>query len=445
MLDLKPRRFPLVIMALVAIIAVAFAACDGDDDVTPPPGETPVDGETPPTGPLGSVDVLGIWGAEELESFEALVAPWQADTGGTMNFTGTRDITAQLTLRVEGGNPPDVAIPAETGLFRDFAQDGLLAPLSECAGLEEKIRAEYPQAFVDLGTVDGTLYGIIMKTSNKGTIWYNPQLFADNGWEPLTADASFADLVALTEEIRDSGVVPPWSIGIESGEASGWPGTDWIQQIILNEFGADVYDGIVDGSIPATSDEMRQAWEMFGEIAIPSENTVQGGAAGINATGFIESTHPPFDSPPQAAMVYLGAFAAGFITDQFADAQPEQDFDFFPFPGGGVTGDLNIVYAFRTDETVCSFLDWLASAEAQQIWVERGGFTSVNNNVPLDAYPDEVSRKAAQGLLEAPAFRHDLDDAVGGAWQSAFFTGVTQYIANPDQLEAILADIEAGR
>jgi alpha-glucoside transport system substrate-binding protein len=430
----RALRWLVVVLAIAAMVLVA---CEDEEEAAPAEGETP-------TGEIGSVNVLGIWGAEELTSFEAMVAPWEDDTGGSVDFTGTRNITADLTLRVEGGNPPDVAIPAEIGLFQEFARDGKLTPLSECPGLEDKIKAEYPEGFIDLGTVDGVLYGFFMKADSKGTIWYNPNEFADMGWEPLTADSSFDDLVSLSDAILAEGMAP-WSMGMESAEASGWPGTDWIQQILLNEYGADVYDGLIDGSIAFTDDQVKGAWEMFGQIALGEGYVVQGGADGINATNFQDSSYPPFESPPTAAMLYLGGFAAGFIQDQFPDAVAGEDFDFFPFPGGAVTGGANIVYAFNSDSATCSLLEHLASADGQQIWVDQGGFTSVNKEVSLDAYPDAVARALAEQLTEATLFRFDLDDAIGGALQQAYFVGVTEYLANPDDLDDILAGIEASR
>ena len=447
-------RFSLLAVGLFAL--AALAACDGGDDgdgaatpaATGTPAATPTATGTA-AAPIGDVDVLGIWGAEELTKFEAMVAPWQAQTGGRMNFTGTRDITAVLTTRVEGGNPPDVAIPAEVGLFQQFARDGRLIPLSEC-GLDDMIRDQYPQAFIDLGTVDGELYGFFMKADTKATIWYNPQFFEEHGYQPLSADSSFDDLIRLSDDIladKNAGVhgAAPWSIGVESGGASGWPGTDWIQQILINEAGVEVYDGVVSGEIPFTDERVRSAWEQFGRIALTEGYTVQGGAQGINATNFQNSAYPPFESPPTAAMVYLGGFAAGFIADQFPEAVPGEDYAFFPFPGGAVTGGANIVYAFNNDPSTCSFLEWLASADAQRIWVESGGFTSVNEEVDLESYPDEVSRAQAEQLLEADVFRFDLDDAIGGALQQAFFQGVTQYLANPNDLDGILSNIEAAR
>ncbi len=419
----------LILLATVALAGLAFVACGG--------------GEEEGAG-IGTVDVLGIWGDEELVSFEAMAAPWETDTGGKMEFTGTRDITTVLTTRVEGGNPPDVAIPAEVGRFQQFAAEGKLIPLSACDGLEQAVRANYPQGFIDLGTVDGTLYGFFMKADTKGTIWYNPKFFDENGYEPLTVDSTWDDLIALSDQILADGT-PPWSIGVESGEASGWPGTDWIQQILLNEAGGAVYDGVIDGSTPFTDAQVKDAWEKFGEVALTEGYTVQGGAEGINAENFVNSSYPPFETPPTAAMVYLGGFASGFITEQFPDAVAGEDFDFFPFPGGAVTGGANIVYAFNDDATTCSFLNYLVSAKAQEIWVDAGGFTSVNTQVSLDSYPNAVARAQAEQLANAEVFRFDLDDAIGGALQLAEFDGVTQYLANPDDLDNILAGIEAAR
>jgi len=448
-LGIRSRIFPFLLVVLVGL-ALAFAACgdDDDDDGDETPSPTPTEGVTgtPTDAPdIGTVDVIGQgWGDAELAGFEALVQPWEDSTGGDVAFTGTREITAQLTTRVEGNNPPDVALPAEIGLFQQFAREGLLAPLSECAGLEEKITAEYPQGFIDLGTVDGTLYGFFMKADTKGTIFYDPAYFDANGLTPLTADSSFDDLIALTDEILALGL-PPWSMGQFANGGTGFPGTDFIQQILLNEAGGAAYDGVIDGSVPFTDADVKDAFEKFGQIALTDGYTSQGSADVINATSFQDAVFPPFEDPPEAAMTYMGGFASGFIAEQFPGAVPATDYDFFPFPGGGVTGGANIAYAFNSDPTTCSFLEHLASAEAQQIWVDLGGFTSVNSGVDLSAYPDVIARAQAEQLTLAETFRFDLDDAIGGDLQSTFFVGVTEYLANPGDLDSILADIEAVR
>lgn len=440
MLKRRSYRYAALAAVLMAPLLV-FGACSDDDDGGNG-DNTPSAGTTQPAGDGDAVNVLGIWGDEELTSFEAMIAPWETETGNSMEFTGTRDITAILTTRVEGGNAPDVAVPAEIGLFQQFAREGELSPLSDCDGLEETVRANYPQSFIDLGTVDGELYGFFMKADTKATIFYNPAFFTAQSVEPLTADATFDDLVALSNAILAADT-PPWSNGQEAGAGTGFPGSDTIQQIILNEAGVDTYDGLVDGSVAYTDPAVKDAWEKFGQIVLPAGYTQQGGVEGVLASPFADSSFPPFEDPPAAGMVHLGGFAAGFITEQFPDAAAGTDFNFFPWPGGAVTGGANVAYMFNSDPATCSFMEHMASAEAQQIWVELGGFTSVNSEVTLDGYPDEVARAQAEQLLEAETFRFDLDDAIGGAGQQAIFTGVVQYLTDPSTLDDVLSGIDA--
>lgn len=433
---MRPRARLCAPVGLAVAAAFLFAACGGGGSK----GATATPAASTGTHGSGAVEVLGIWDGAELDAFKEMVRPWT----GTVDFIGSRSITSLLTTRVEGGNAPDVAIPAEVGLFQQFAREGKLKPLSACPGLEEKVRASYPEAFVDLGTVDGKLYGFFMKADTKATIWYNPRFFAQHGLQPLTASSTFDDLIALSNKIKATGV-PPWSIGQEAGDGSGFPGSDTVQQIVLNQESASYYDGVVAGTQKFGDPRMKDAWEKFGQIALAPGQTAQGNGAAMDAENFQQSSYAPFQTPPAAGMVHLGAFADGFIRGQFPAAKPGEDFNVMPWPGGGVTGAANIVYAFKTNPAICSFLDYIAGADAQSIWVKRGGFTSLNTQLRLDAYPDEVARGLAQQLLQAKTFRFDLDDAIGGAVQQAEFQGITRSLADPSQLDAILAGIDAAR
>jgi alpha-glucoside transport system substrate-binding protein len=392
---------------------------------------------------VGKVEVLGVWGAEELASFQAMVAPWEDDTGGNMEFTGTRDLIAILTTRVEAGNPPDIAILPNPGQMAELAKDGELVALDSFLDMS-KIEDEYAQGWIDLGTVDGKLYGIFMKASSKGTVWYNPKTFAANDWD---VPSTWNEMIALSDKIVAEGK-NPWSVAIESGEASGWPATDWIGEILLHESGGTVYDQWVNHEIPWADSKIKSAWQKFGQIVL-TPDYVPGGAITALATNFVDGSYLPFEDPPKAAMYYLGAFTQGFIAEQFPDLVAGEDYAFFPFPtinsqyAGAVTGGADVVVVFNDNATTRSFIEYLASAKAQQIWVERGGFTSANSEVSLSAYPDDLARAAAEQLTGATIFRFDADDNMPSAVQKAFWEGTLEYLQNPDQLDAILADIEA--
>jgi alpha-glucoside transport system substrate-binding protein len=392
------------------------------------------------------VEVLGVWGSEELDSFQAMVAPWEQQTGGKMSFTGTRDLTAILTTRIQANNPPDIAILPNPGLMAELAKAGNLIPLNTFLDMV-KINQEYAKGWVDLGTVNGNLYSIFMKASDKGTVWYSPKVFADNGWEiPKTWD----DMIALSDKIVAADTVPaaPWSIAVESGQASGWPATDWMAEILLRKYGGDVYDALVNHTIAWTDPKVKDMWEVFGKVAL-TPGYVPGGATAILATNFQDGTYLPFQTPPKAAMDYLGDFTAGFISTQFPDLVPGEDYSFFPFPtitpdfSGGVTGGADLVAVFKDTPTVRSFVEYLASADAQTIWVKRGGFTSVNNKVSLSAYPDVLTRAAAEQLTGATLFRFGAGDSMPSAVQTAWWAGVLSYLQDPSQLDSILENIES--
>jgi alpha-glucoside transport system substrate-binding protein len=283
-----------------------------------------------------------------------------------------------------------------------------------------------------------------MKADSKGTVWYSPKNFAASGWEvPNTWD----ELIALSDRIVSEGM-NPWSVAVESAEASGWPATDWIGEILLHESGGDVYDQWVNHEIPWTDPRIKSAWEKFGQIVLTTDY-VSGGATTALATHFIDGAYLPFEDPPRAAMYYLGAFTQRFINEQFPELVAGEDYAFFPFPtidsqyAGAVTGGANVVVLFNDNPTTRSFVEYLTTAEAQQIWVKRGGFTSVNNQVSLDAYINPLARLAAEQLTGATVFRFDADDNMPSAVQKAFWKGTLDYLQDPLQLDSILADIEA--
>jgi len=422
---------PRYLLGLLLVLTLALAAC-GEGEEEPPPGPS-----------IGTVSVIHQWvSGGEPESFQAVVSPWENLTGGKVVDFGTRDILDILTIRVAGGNPPDMAVLAAPGTMQEFAKDGKLVALDSFLDMN-KIRSEYSEGWIDLCTVNGKLYGIPYKAANKATVWYNPKVFNANDLEvPETWD----ELIALSDQLVASGL-SPWSIGVESGGTSGWPGTDWIGQILLSESGPEVYDQWVDHEIPWTDSRVKSAWEKFGQIAL-TPGYVSGGADSVLSTNFAPASYLPFESPPKAAMYFLASFTQGFIEEQFPDLVIEEDYSFFPFPSmdpqykDAVTSGGDLLVMFNDSEASRSLMEYLASAEAQEIWVSRGGFTSPNKQVSLASYPDALAARVAEQLTSAEIVRFDADDIWGGDLQAAFFQGVLDYLADPSELDSILAVIE---
>jgi alpha-glucoside transport system substrate-binding protein len=390
-----------------------------------------------------TVDLLTTWGDGELESFKAVVAPFESKEGVKITIESTRDVNATITTRLAGNNPPDIAVLPNPGKMQQLATQKHLVALDSFLDMS-KVRSDYSSSWIDLGSYKGHLYSISYKAANKGTVWYSPKQFQSNGYQiPATWD----QMIALSNQIAGGGKYP-WTMGVEAGSASGWPAADWIAQIYLNQSGPEMYDKWVAHQIPWTDASLKSAFQMFGQI-VNGPHFINGAPQSILATNFQPATYPPFQNPPGAYMCYLGDFAQGFITGQFKGLAAGTDFNFFPFPAinaqykGAITGGADLVTALRNTTAVQKLITYLETAQAQEIWVKRGGFSSPNKQVSLDAYPDPVAKASAQELQSADIFRFGAGDLMPSAVQDSFWKALLDYIAHPNNLDSNLSSIES--
>lgn len=402
-----------------------LASCDGEQGAAP-----------------SAIDVLNVWSGEEQDSFRAVVAPFTRATGIAINLEATRNLNAALTIRVRGNNPPDVAVIPNPPQLRQLAKQNLLMRLDTFLDMA-KMRRDYSSDWLELASYRGHLYALVYKASNKGTIWYSPTRFREQGY-PIPA--TWEELLALSNEVARGGKYP-WALGVENATASGWPAADWVAEIYLKQFGPDLYDQWVNHQIPWTHSSVKHAFQLFGQI-VGGVHYIAGGSQAALNTSFDVACYEPFSTPPRAYMDYLGDFAAGFITSRFPDARPGVDFNFFAFPtlnpafAGAVTGGADLVVAMRDNATVRKFMTYLSTANAQAIWVKRGGATSVNQEVDLADYPNDVARASAHMLVSATKFRFGAGDLMPFPVQKVFWQKIQNFIANQSQLDSILKTIE---
>jgi len=433
---IKRRR---LVAGLVASALVAAACSSGGATTAPSTGggesaapTTAGESAAPSEGGQlgGVVTVIGTWGGSEQESFLAMVAPFEEATGIDVQFTGTRDINTVLSTGVASGILPDVAGLPGPGQMTEWAKAGALKPLDDVLDVAT-YTAETAPALVALGTVDGKISGVFIKAAVKGLVWYNPQVYT--GGAPATWDALTATSPAPASKL--------WCVGLESGAASGWPGTDWIEDFVLRQSGPDVYDAWVAGTQKWTSPEIKAAFEAFGQVI---ENT-QGGSDAVLTTNFGDGGNQLFTDPPGC----LFHHQASFITDFFKNQGGAQDgqFDFFRMPdinaayAGATTGAGDLFGMFNDTPQARALMAYLVTADAQKIWVERGGALSANKSVT--EYPDEVSKKSAALLAEAGVFRFDASDLMPVAMNDAFWKAILDYVKDPGQIDSILSNLDS--
>ena len=422
-------KYPAVLSLLAGL--VFLARCGGEG------GET---SSSSSTSDRPSVTVLGVVVGEQQEKLEAALAPFEADTGIDVVYEGTDAFATLLPVRVASNNAPDIAMFPQPGLLADFARLGDLVPLSQFIDADS-LSSSYSQDWLDLGSVDGEPYGVWYRASVKSLVWYSPPAFEAAGYD---IPSSWEELIALSDRIVADGGVP-WCLGMESGDATGWAGTDWIEDIVLRTAGGETYDRWVTHDLSFDTPEIQAAFEQFGEIALNPDYVV-GGTVGVISTPFGDSPNGLFTDPPQC---YLHR-QANFITTFFPeDVVLGEDVAMFPLPpideayGLPVLVSGDVFGAFNDTPEVKALMNYLATPQPHEIWAGLGGFISSHSQVSLDAYPDEISRQQAEILANAETVRFDGSDMMPGAvGTGSFWSGITDYVGGTP-LDVVLSDIDA--
>ena len=397
--------------------------------------------------------MLAVWGGQELEVFRQMIRPFEERTGVRVEFEGTRDIDAVLTTRVEAGNPPDVAYLPGPGKMIELAQAGKMVDLGQVLDME-RIRQDYASGWLDMGLVDDKLVGMFTKAALKGLIWYSPKAVQEQGIlgvaeARVQAPADWNELLEVSRRLAEAGRTP-WAVGLESGAASGWPGTDWIENIFVRMHGPDMYRDWYEGRLAWTSPEVKQAWEAWGQI-VGDERMVYGGKQSVLSTNFGQAVQPLFTDPPQAYFHQQASFIQGFIQDQFPDLQAGVDYSFFGFPpidpqyANAIESAGDLVGLLRDTPQSRAFMQYIVTAEAQAFWTRGTGAMSANRSVPLEAYPDELSRNSAQILQQATIVVFDASDMMPSQMNTAFWSAIMSYVQDPGRLDSILSDLERVR
>jgi alpha-glucoside transport system substrate-binding protein len=405
------RRFHY--FAPIAVILLVLAACGTS---------------SPAAGDGKTVTVIGTWTDAEQESFLAMVKPWEDDTGNTVKYQGTRSINDILAAGIPTGVLPDLAGLPGPGQMAEYAAAGALQPLDDVLDIAT-YKDETSKALVDLGQVDGKTYGVFVKASVKGLIWYNPSLHDYSG----SAPATFADLTSMGTS-NQGNADSLWCLGIESGDASGWPATDWIEEILLHQAGPDVYNQWWQGQIPWTDPQIKSAFETYMSVVDSS----YGG--GTNAV----ASDPLFASPPGCEFFHQASFITGL--GAFADKTAGTDYNAFAFPGFGndfdtaVEGAGDLFGMFHATDAAKSLMKYLVTAEAQDIWVARGGALSANKNAT--SYPDPISGVMGGMITNAQQLVFDASDQMPTDMNAAFWSHMVSLTAGSETIDEALAALD---
>ncbi len=392
------------------------------------------------------VTMTGPFVDEDAVKFNASIASFEEQTGIDIQYEGSKEFETTISIRVDGGNAPDIADFPQPGLLASFARAGKVVDVSTFLDME-KLQENYNQSWLDMATMDGPngkiMAGVWQRVNGKSLVWYPKKAFDEAGY---TVPQTWDELIALSDQIVADGDTP-WCIGIESGTATGWPATDWLEEIMLRTTSPENYDRWTQGDLPFTSPEVKRAAELMSQIWL-NDQYVYGGRASIVSTAFGDAPKPMFDDPPSCWLHKQGNFITSFFPP---GAVAGVDYDFFYLPpideqyGKPVLVAGDIMAMFNDRPEVRAVMEYFTTGASIEGWVRAGGAISPHNDSSLDWYSNDVDRGVAEIILNATSVRFDGSDLMPGVvGAGTFWKGMTDYVSNSVTLDQALEEIQAG-
>jgi len=458
------RRRSMLSVATLSVAALALAGCAAEDGGT----STSTDTAAPDASSAECdfyADYLGNEGETveiytsitgvELDQLVASTSDFVSCTGIDLQWNGTKEFEGQLPIRAEGGTAPDLAIFPQPGLLKRIIDEtGAIVPLSD--DLSAAVAANYPADWVPYGEGnDGVLYAAPLGANVKSFVWYSPKTFADNGWEiPTTWD----ELLALSDEVAGSDGVQPWCAGFGSGDATGWVGTDWMEDLMLRFADGETYDKWVSHEIPFNDPAVLKTIQEASKILKNADYV--GNVPAIATT--------PFDQAPaglvtgECAMHRQASFASGWfgaegplggeiVTPDQTDVEGGVSVFYFP----GVTADQRpalaageFIGAFSDAPAVQAVQLYLTTGEWNNARASLGGWISTHNDLDTANIDALILRESVDILKNATLLRFDASDLMPGnvgasPGAGTFWGEMTAWVANDKSDEAVLDSIEA--
>ncbi|WP_127792372.1 ABC transporter substrate-binding protein [Agromyces sp. LHK192] len=438
----RQRRW-LVPAAAAAAVGLALTGCTGDIAE-----EDAADVDCTDYEEYGTFDGAEVTMAGTILDLEAdrLVESWsdfESCTGISIDYQGSSEFEAQIAVLAEGGNAPDIGIVPQPGLLGRLADGGWLIPASQA--VEDHVDEFWSEDWKTYGTYDDTFYAAPLMASIKGYIWYSPAEFEEKGYEiPKTLD----ELKTLSETIASEGEHKPWCVGLESGDATGWPGTDWIEDYVLRQHGADVYDQWVTHGIPFNDPMIVESFDSVGEY-LKNEDMVNGGIGDVSTLvteAFQTAGLPIVDG--ECSLHHQASFYETFWNPEGGDeVTVASDGDVFGFllpPANAddplsVTGGGEFPVAFRDAEEVEAVRAYLSSDTWANNRVSLGGVVSANTGVDPENASSELLVQSIE-ILQDPetTFRFDGSDLMPGAvGADSFWKGIVAWVGGESTQQVV--------
>ena len=208
---------------------------------------------------------------------------------------------------------------------------------------------------------------------------------------------------------------PLWCMDIESGASTGWIATNWLEDLILHEYGPDTYDDWLTQRIKSQNNEITLSILNIGKL-IFEENAVYGGNQRIITKEFRNNYRNLLDEDNSCVFSWSGHFANMYFP---ADKSYEYDFDFFKFPSESNKNAMvgigdSLVILNESNKSIEVFRS-LVDDNFGQSWISKrdSAFISGNKNSNIEKIENKMLLKETllvRNALNEDLFRYDASE-----------------------------------
>jgi alpha-glucoside transport system substrate-binding protein len=391
------------------------------------------------------IEIMFGFGGDQTQGFKDSLDPFAKANGLTIKYTQSDSFDTLIRTRVAGNDLPDIALFPQPGLLKDIQKTGKMAALDDQLDMA-KLQSSIVPGFLDAAKVDGKTYGVPVSMNIKSLLFYNKKAYEAKGYtQPKTLD----ELQTLSEKIKADGTAP-FCVGYESGGATGWVGTDWIEDLVLKELGPDKYDQWVKNELKFDSPEIKGVFGTFDKLVLADGQTY-GGRKSIVSTAFSTAANPMFDNPPKCYLHHQGNFVTqkGFLPDAIWN-ELDANVGVFPMPKGQFDtvlggGDLAAMFTKNDTNVLKVMKEITENPKFGEVWAGPGdrGFLSPHKDFDTAKYGTEITKSIAQIAYTASGIRFDGSDAMPGAvGAGSFWKGMVAYTSGQQDVDATLKSID---
>ena len=436
-----PKRGRAIVLATAGALvsSAALAGCGGSS------GGSSADSKT-----------VTVWTSVDqpiVDGFKKVLIPEAKAKGITVKIQKVENINQLIMAKLQANDAPDIAMVPQPGVVAAIVKRHKAFPLDDVVDTAS-LKTNMFNGALDAGTFDGKLYGLLVSSSVKSLVFYPKKAFDKAGYK---APTSLAELRTLTDKIAATGTTP-WCFGIGSDAATGWPATDWMEDLVMRDGSVQDYQDWVTHKIKFDSAPVKKAAEDFQKIVLTNGH-VYGGVKSVASTGFGDAPAPMFQAKQGCYMLKQGTFISTFFPKSVGGGGGNGDTDAtlldanvgtFPFPPATagapnpVLGAGDIATMLSNNASTKAVMKMMADPNLGKEAAKSGAFLAPFKNFDTAQYPNNIMKTAAKTASDASTFLFDASDSMPAeVGAGTFWKDMTAWISGSESLGTALSNIDA--